>query len=467
MCNNELKVKVTTRYWYDREFINRNLSNEKYVTNAINNSYLNWHSGRPVVISAQTGAGKNTFIENVLIPESAKQKKKILIVSNRIALSIQMKKRILELTNMTFYNNDHLMDTDIFQHVYVYTYHKFFAQKNNLKADEFLYVVLDEAHFFTSDALFNYKTGLVLDSIPKQFKDSIRIYMSATLDEVGADIVIAEEKAHEERFKREYLQIEFYELEQNYSHINAKYFNDIPELQEEIFFDKTNDDKWLIFVTNKEEGISLQKKLVEKKIDAIWLDADSKINSKELFFDILEKESFANKVLISTSVLDNGINFNDEQLKNIVIFSYNKTQLLQMLGRKRLNKDSNVNLYLHNKTAGMLNGYRRILDDKLKAINLYKTDKEDFYRTYFNQGIDYFKIIDGLFYFNNEKCYYNRPGYSKLTKDIEFLNNMIQKLKDDPNVYIKEQLSWLGVENTYTEQNWINIGGKLQSKKKL
>ena len=54
------------------------------------------------------------------------------------------------------------------------------------------------------------------------------------------------------------------------------------------------------------------------------------------------------KVLITTSVLDNGFSIEDDNVKNIVICTDDKTEFLQELGRKRINKDKGetVNLYI-------------------------------------------------------------------------------------------------------------------------
>lgn len=41
-----------------------------------------------------------------------------------------------------------------------------------------------EVHFFISDALFNNKTGKILKKSLLAFKNSVRIYMSATPDEI-------------------------------------------------------------------------------------------------------------------------------------------------------------------------------------------------------------------------------------------------------------------------------------------
>jgi len=65
-----------------------------------------WEPNQPVFISAQTGQGKNYFVENTLLPyvKELNRKKhtdqKVLILSNRIALRLQTENRIKKSVKM-------------------------------------------------------------------------------------------------------------------------------------------------------------------------------------------------------------------------------------------------------------------------------------------------------------------------------------------------------------------------------
>lgn len=89
-----------------------NFSYFKYRENTHLSDYINeneidsWSSNKPVFISAQTGMGKNFFIQHVLLRklhnenvkyESYQEEGKILLLSNRIALNRQGK---LQLANL-------------------------------------------------------------------------------------------------------------------------------------------------------------------------------------------------------------------------------------------------------------------------------------------------------------------------------------------------------------------------------
>lgn len=56
---------------------------------------------------------------------------------------------------------------------------------------------------------------------------------------------------------------------------------------------------------------------------------------------IINHECFEQSVLITTPVIDSGVNICDENVKNIAIFYTDRTQFIQSLGRKRLKEGEN------------------------------------------------------------------------------------------------------------------------------
>ena len=158
-----------------------------------------WNSKTPIFISAQTGAGKNYFIQNTLLKtlveknNNSKTKDQILILSNRIALNRQSKRQFAEyIFQLTGYDYIKEMEdfytprgidkfcTD-FGVVTICSYHQFY-ERHLLNSKQFKYIICDECHFFTSDSLFNPYTNNILQEVVSKGQNSIRIYMSATLD---------------------------------------------------------------------------------------------------------------------------------------------------------------------------------------------------------------------------------------------------------------------------------------------
>ena len=165
-----------------------------------------WNSESPVFISAQTGIGKNYFIQQTLIKNliennfKQKMNDKILILSNRIALNRQWKREVINylsaLTGEKFdvdSYTDEGMDRHLkkFGNIYLYSY-KQFLSADVLKVN-FKYIVCDECHYFTSDSTIEPQTNEILDKIINGFEvRPIRIYMSATMDVVFEPIIRTE-----------------------------------------------------------------------------------------------------------------------------------------------------------------------------------------------------------------------------------------------------------------------------------
>lgn len=167
----------------------------------------------------------------------------------------------------------------------------------------------------------------------------------------------------------------FDQIKPDYSPYDVYYYNEINELIELI---KLNpNDKWLIFSMNKDEGKELAE-TINKRIEkdtAIFLDSklvhskdknvlknDKLLKRKNIYNEIRDNNKFSCRVLISTTVLDNGVSIHDSDLKHIVLPSHNKTEFLQMIGRKRLADNETVKLYIKNHT------YKEIINEQYSII---------------------------------------------------------------------------------------------------
>ena len=167
----------------------------------------------------------------------------------------------------------------------------------------------------------------------------------------------------------------FDKIKPDYSQYDVYYYNKINELIELI--NQTPNDKWLIFSMNKDEGEELAEN-INKRIEkdtAIFLDSkfvhsndknvlknDKLLKRKNIYNEIRDNNKFSCRVLISTTVLDNGVSIHDSDLKHIVLPSHNKTEFLQMIGRKRLADNETVKLYIKNHT------YKEIINEQHSII---------------------------------------------------------------------------------------------------
>ena len=97
-------------------------------------------------------------------------------------------------------------------------------------------------------------------------------------------------------------------------------------------------DKAIVLVDSKDAGKQIFSGLKSRKITTAYIDREES-NPKNLRLNLLEGEKFNERVLITTSVLDSGINIVDNAVRHVVIFYTDRTQFIQALGRKRRQPD--------------------------------------------------------------------------------------------------------------------------------
>lgn len=170
------------------------------VSEKIGEEYKNWHENDVIFISAPTGTGKTTFILHTLVPYAVSQRKKILYLVNRIVLKKQIETELIELGRI--FRNKGVCLAKIEDCIEIITYQTLermikvasFDWAAFNKVSSYLscdYLVMDEAHYFMSDAVFNTSTELAFNCIMGcerlgriNVGGQIRIFMSATMENV-------------------------------------------------------------------------------------------------------------------------------------------------------------------------------------------------------------------------------------------------------------------------------------------
>ena len=243
-----------------------------------------------------------------------------------------------------------------------------------------------------SDAEFNNFCGYLVNYIPFVFKQFIRIYITATSWDVLDYIRKYEDHTytlniynpppkiintrfnltnnlsfHHYVIKPDYskYELKFFDLESSKTAINVKLASGTSD--NDSLISKANlqnkriskaaavlnimnpppskDNKWIVFVDSKREGYDLKKILKEAGVSAAYVDRDIS-DPQKVRNEIIQNEKFSQPVLITTQVLDSGINICDEAVKNIVIFYTDRTEFIQSLGRKRLlSNEAGINIW--------------------------------------------------------------------------------------------------------------------------
>ena len=226
-----------------------------------------------------------------------------------------------------------------------------------------------------------------------------------------------------------------YEGEADFSWINLIGLNRIETIPELV---KKSRGKWLIFVDSIERGKDIQQLLDETGIENRFIEARTKYDEdiKEDFQEIVQKEKFRKKVLIATSVLDNGVNIVDYELRNMVIMADTQEEFIQMLGRKRLldeekqNQDM-LNLYILPKGEKEFRKKQTYFLDKIKFISTENIEDDT--------GVVLEKIIQSKPYYKNARLF----GY--VQEDSLHWNRILEEFQknNDENIFLKKQAKWL------------------------
>ena len=316
-------------------------------------------------IAAPTGAGKTTMIEQTVFTRASRETK-ILYVSSRVAINVQLKRRLLQTANSADeperYTDAGIMKTETLGDITVLTYAGLYRKMiSGVKLEnEYEIVCFDEPQALYTDATFSGYTGFVLDNLRGVFASSKKICLTATPDDILPLLA--------ERFND--YQVHVYKLKTTNDYVNLFLFHNENCVLGEIKSDKT-ENKWLIFDPSILHGQKIQHALSG---EICMLNTVEREKNPDRWIEVCRAEKFQEKVCITTAVVDAGVNFKDDKLKNIVIFGHDKTLIQQVLGRKRRKAGERVNLYLSCPLGEELQFLIRNVNAQLDAIELHDKD---------------------------------------------------------------------------------------------
>lgn len=160
------------------------------------------------------------------------------------------------------------------------------------------------------------------------------------------------------------------ELKVDYARMYEHYFCNYEDLYDLILKTSNKNEKWLVFVDKKADGIAIEEHLNQQGCSAVFLSADSikKRKGKTAYTEIIRDKKFRADVLIATEILDCGVSISDERVKNIIISHSRKSTFLQMIGRLRMDETSRINLFIKQYTAKAVYGYIHKLDQAMRAL---------------------------------------------------------------------------------------------------
>lgn len=368
----------------------------KYITDRIGDEYQKWKKGDVVFISSQTGSGKTTFVLKTLLPHLADKNMKMLYLVNRSALKKQLDaevKSLLAKECLTI-NQEISIDIELYQEMEreIISYNTFNGGQVPDKYRKYGCVVCDEAHYFLMDSNYNLNTIYSYLFIKNYLKTTLQIYISATIDEVQN--VVLDNWNQRTLMKSFWLEEAFpmidqincfprniyeYSSEKNYDHVEIHILRKYDDIKSLVLGD--NKAKWLIFVDSREIGKKIKKDIIDnmkvntKNADNIvsFITSDYRDEEKGILEmnSVISMQKQMARVLIATSVLDNGVSLKDVELRNIIIITDTQTEFLQMLGRKR-NNGEKIKLYIYGYSRDHFTHRKYINDRRLQLILEYR-----------------------------------------------------------------------------------------------
>lgn len=346
----------------------------EWLTNCIGEEYKRWTNRDKVFIASPTGSGKTYFILKQFLPYLSQKNKRILYLVNRKILKEQIEAEIYGIPQ----EQRECIRVELYQSIeqiflnLIFNSDYYLPSGCHVSGDRriellgmFDCVVCDECHYFLADSNYNTNTIISFRLVNEYFSRKVRIFMSATVTEVQNYLLNLEGETIRgvnrtkiygfasrsiipeqlEIIKKPYI----YEAERDYSYIQIRVIN--KNIDDIIDLVREEKGKWLIFVDTIDFGKKLEIKLKkcfknnvfdedEKNQDIVLFSSDYEKSEESLdeVNTVINENIFKAKVIISTAVMDNGINIKDSNLRNMIIIADNEVEFIQMLGRKRKDK---------------------------------------------------------------------------------------------------------------------------------
>ena len=362
-----------------------------YISNVIGKNQLsNWDYRTILAIVAQTGSGKTTWIFKTLIPWLLQQKsdKKILYLCSRISLADQIKLIAMkDEINGEIYTGDScvkdkanyfsakgLQNEYDFGALHIMTYQSYLTKHKKLNLNNYAFVLYDEAHFFLNESTFNPFTETILGLLNKHFENTRKILLTAT-PQYSLD-VIWDSAYNSCKLPYNIPRMQIFYAKEDYSYVKAKFFAEIESIIDEI--EIRNKESWLIFVKSKKTGKELEETLSKKGIECKLITADTDKGDKD-YQNLIANEKLPKKVLITTRLLDVGVNIKNTHM-NIVVSDLELSEIKQMMGRKRVKENETVNVYFYTPSIQELSKRSNSIKQKMAEVNkkLYAIENNEF-----------------------------------------------------------------------------------------
>ena len=359
-----------------------------------------WKKGEIQLLNGGTGTGKTYFIINTLAKKL--KKGKILFLCNRSKLM-----------------NDVIADTKKYGTNNVVTVMTYQALQNKLVRDKEIekydVIACDEAHYLTNDSGFVEFTDVAFDFIMKS--NTRIIFMSATIDTLKRNIKDKIQNTY--KIDINYSYVSRLELMYNKSNIEERILQLLQDTEDKIiYFANSAKEAYRVYLTIGEENAHF------------YCSKGNKDYNKYSDYDCIQNETFSKRVLVTTKVLDNGVNLVDRSIKHILTDILDPDTMQQCLGRKRvIDENDTCNFYIRLYSKKELGNFKGGVNKELKPALLFKSDKQKFMEEYIKARKPYGDILFNDWE-NDGKIIINEMKLAKYVEDyvnIALMENYTHK----------------------------------------
>ena len=347
-----------------------------YISERISDAEVaSWEPGRPVIISAGTGAGKSYFIKNNLYKTCKLRGQKLLMLIHRVNPRDQFqmeierdgKQRVIDIMTYQKVQTDALYG------------------RCEVDLSQYAYIVCDEFHYFIGDAGYNEATDVALQQIFSA-EYAVKILMSATGDDVSDYI---------QRLVN--LDMRVYDFGRDTSFIGSLsfyYSDDCLEPMAKAVLESGS--KAIFFIESAEKAYVFYKKF---KAHAVYNCSKSnkkfyKYVDSEKIKDILRNRRFEESLLVTTSCFAEGVDIIDRDVRYIFTDLKDIGSMIQSIGRKRMQPDEDpIDIYIKGITNRALGGILTNTKKQLEMADYLMAHTTDEYLAHYPRKTDVSQIV--------------------------------------------------------------------------
>ena len=457
---------------------------DMWVSDALDEVFNRWCVHQPIGIFAPTGRGKTTFVGSIV--RHCMGHGQVLYLAHRSMITGQQKKALCRSLRSEWSAVKDPRAFDLLDHfedigLTVMSYQKFAAHYKEMDLFQFTWVVLDECHFFYSDALFNLYSDGLLNRLPQLFRHAHRVYMTATPGAVLPEICRVEANSmrlcsmiYRPCYRPTCGQMLCYFFPNSFQYVNPTFFKERHEIV--ILVIEHPNEKFLIFTSTREDGDTPPEKSYVKLLAAAGITVsylDRYAKQTKTWESLCETEGFQAQVLVCTSVLDCGVNIRDDALRHIVIESIDKTEFFQMMGRKRRKSGESIQVYVRVPSPSTLHARLHNVDEWLSIINdAEKAATDDAYTRIFQRGWydespgDPFPHV--LAPRKNGRTKVKKTAHHALLRQRAILRKILDEhAVHGDSAFPMLILSWLGKAQNCSEITWLGAAHQEALRDKL